>query len=573
MECIVCLNHFDLQDHRPIKLTCMDTMCISCAQRLDESRIVCPKCREITSFNDSLENHLHSDLEAKVKKEQEQYTTNCSFHLRVAVRLCPTHMLPLCETCLCLPACKLELIRHSTLRKVKHFLRDGVMRAVDELQGEDHIPQNLKEAYSCMFDDERKVEELLTLYKKLNSGRRLCYICFSDNVSAVVMSSMEFCCAFCKERLPDTNLVIPLSQLSREEVVMSIRQFLQTISFWHLSLEQVSCLHSGPDDIQAVVDIARTILTLKDQDKQTPNHYFYCPGCRSTFGNTAYRLLQLPCPDATHALCQDCVGQSICPLDLREFDGRSRLPELMKFTPDDEDAANLRAHDGKLSEPRDPFQVWNPKPNPKPADEGHELAMRGIPVPPFQPEDPSVQVLERFHRVLPENPQHYQEGSFEEPWYVGKYKNQVEALTFRCFKTVILIGIGLANPLDPERVIIVDSVGLYTGAKAEGSYHHCECCTKELRGPSVVTDIYFAEGVAVQQEEAYTLKLKLQGATQQEQVALYHGNHIGRFEDGQSSDGTAWCFEHTLAVKPGERNSGQHDLISPILRLIYTSQG
>ncbi len=77
----------------------------------------------------------------------------------------------------------------------------------------------------------------------------------------------------------------------------------------------------------------------------------------------------------------------------------------------------------------------------------------------------------------------------------------------------------------------------------------------------------------MQEAEAYTLKLKLQGATQKEQVALYHGNHIGRLEHGQSSDDIAWQFEHTLAVEPGEINSGQHEVISPILRLIYTSQG
>lgn len=568
MECPVCLNRFDLQDHRPIKLSCPDLMCSTCTQDIpDKTRIICPKCGEITSFNESLENYRHSDLEAKLKKEQQQCTINCSFHSRMAVRLCPKHMLPLCETCLCRPACKLELIRPNTLRKVQHFLRDGVIRAVYELYGEDRIPSTLQEAYDHMYEDERTVQELLTLYKNLHSGRRLCRICFSINVSAVEMSSMEFCCAFCKERLPDTELVISLRQLSREDVVMFIRQHLQTISFWHLSLEQVSCLHSGPDDIQALVDIARTIPALKGL-KQIPNQYFYCPGCRSTFANTAYRLLQLPCPGAIHALCQDCVSQSICPLDLHAFDGRSRLPELAQFTPGDQG-------NGRLSGPRDPSQPWNPtpKPNPQLVGEMHQLATRGIPVPPFQPADPSVQVLERYHRVLPENPLHYQKKSFEEPWYVNHYNNQVEALTFRCFKTVTLIGIGLANPLDSDRVVIVVSVGLYTGTKAVGGYHHCECRTNELTGPSVVTDIYFAEGVVMQEAEAYTLKLKLQGATQQEQVALYHGNHIGRLEHGQSSDDIAWQFEHTLAVEPGEINSQQHEVISPILRLIYTSQG
>jgi len=70
--------------------------------------------------------------------------------------------------------------------------------------------------------------------------------------------------------------------------------------------------------------------------------------------------------------------------------------------------------------------------------------------------------------------------------------------------------------------------------------------------------------------ELYTLKLKLHGVNPAEQIAIYHGNHIGRYEDGQSSDDTAWNCEPTAGVDIGENNSGQHELISPILRLIYS---
>ena len=132
-------------------------------------------------------------------------------------------------------------------------------------------------------------------------------------------------------------------------------------------------------------------------------------------------------------------------------------------------------------------------------------------------------------------------------------------------------GVSLANPLESGKIVNVVSATLHEGNKALGRGDPCEGLNRELQGGDcVLTDIYFYEGKLLQLGELYTLKLKLQGANPAEQIAIYHGNHIGRYEDGQSNDDTAWSCEPTARVDTGEKNSGQHEIISPILRLIYS---
>jgi len=245
------------------------------------------------------------------------------------------------------------------------------------------------------------------------------------------------------------------------------------------------------------------------------------------------------------------------------------------FVGDEE--TELRQSDDKYADPTDPTEVWSPASKPPTATrvgEGHELYERGILIPPFIScfPDERLQVWERYLRVLPENPLQYQKGTFEEPWYVNRHSSQIEALTFGCFRTVWLRGVSLANPLEQGKVVNVVSATLHEGNKALGRGDLCDCLNRELQGGGgrVLTDIYFSEGKRLQEMEVYTLKLKLQGANPAEQIAIYHGNHIGRYEYGQSSDDTAWNCEPTAGVNIEEKNSGQHELLSPILRLIYS---
>ena len=236
----------------------------------------------------------------------------------------------------------------------------------------------------------------------------------------------------------------------------------------------------------------------------------------------------------------------------------------------------LRQHDDKYADSSDTTQVWIPTPRPLPhmrVGEGHELCDRGIPIPSFFScyPDERLHVLERYLRVLPENPLQYKRNSFEDPWYVNKRENQFEMLTFRCFRNLRLRGVSLANPIEPGKIVNVVSATLHKGNKAIGRGDPCECINTELQGgDSVLTDIYFSEGKKLQQGEQYTLKMKLLGANPREKIAIYHGNHIGRYEDGQSSDGTMWSCEPTAGVDTGEKNSGHHELMSPILRLVYS---
>ena len=80
-------------------------------------------------------------------------------------------------------------------------------------------------------------------------------------------------------------------------------------------------------------------------------------------------------------------------------------------------------------------------------------------------------------------------------------------LTFRCFRTVWLRGVSLANPLESSKIVNVVSATLH-----EGRGDPCEGLNRELQGGDcVLTDIYFSKGKRLQEMELYTLKLKLHG--------------------------------------------------------------
>ena len=271
-------------------------------------------------------------------------------------------------------------------------------------------------------------------------------------------------------------------------------------------------------------------------------------------------------------ICSRCLDSwNRCPLDLTPFEP-SQLRRDTSFGTCCGDSAETEIKPREPS-PQDTSDLTRPvvQPSRKRVAPDHLLSNRGKLIPKFISYE-ELHAVDRYLRVLPEDPQHYQPNSFEVPWYVNKHSNQVEALTFLCFRDILLRGIGMSNPCEFDKVVMVSEIRLYTGSKAAGgNFRVCELDDNILRGgDSVVTNLFFKEPQAISAQVACTLKLKLQGRNAAEQVALYHGNHIGRYEDSVGTDSIAWSFEHTEAVEPGEKNSGQHELIGPILRLIYS---
>jgi len=585
MDCPICSNCFNLSNHRPIQLPppcdCKMPLCHACALDMFKlDGITCPVCNTaVPTINEVADLKEHPDLLAQLHEEHRQSHAICSFHPgRDAERICSIHLVPLCEDCVCAESCKLEPLRPYP-GKAQHFLKEGMRKAVEHLGGEDSIPYDLRENYDDIFVHQHTVQELLKLYKSLHRDKLLCRICFNDRVEAVDISDMELYCANCSSRLSTVLAIMPLSEITGISLVEYTRQHLQKISFWHLNRAQLCWLNSRPTDVLASLQTAKDIVALKTLTPTEPKDHFLCPRCLGLFYKEDYFLLQFPCPEAIHALCQDCSVNPECPLDGSKWDVSNLIPisQITRSSGGGDEETELRQRDGKYADSSDPTKMLSPTPRKPPATrvcEGHELCERGIPIPPFSSSFPDerLQVWERYLRVLPENPLYYQKGTFEEPWYVNRHSSQIEALTFRCFRTVWLRGVSLANPLEQGKVVNVVSATLHEGNKALGRGDPCDCLNRELQGDGgrVLTDIYFSEGKLLQQGILYTLKLKLLGANPAEKIAIYHGNHIGRYEGGQSSDGTAWNCEPTAGVDKGEKNSGQHELLSPILKLIYS---
>ena len=581
MDCPICKNRFNLRDNWPIQLncSCKKALCHSCAlYMLNVGTLACPGCAEAAPYvNGASELKEHPEVVAQLQEEDRQSQALCFLHPnKRAERLCKTHVLPLCESCGCPESCELEPLRPCP-GKVLYFLMQKVEQAVAISGRGDCLLGVLRERYNHRYDGHYTVQELLELYRYMHRGRPLCRFCLDDKVDLVDLTDMELYCATCVDRLTGVPEVIPISQLTYEDVVMYTCQYFPSISFWHLDKAQLSWLRHRDNDILASLSMSKTIVALKEDRSPEPKKCFFCPGCLGFFNSTAYFLFRLPCPGAVHALCRKCAVHPTCPLDGQNYHGQVLHPivHATPFVGDEE--TELRQSDDKYADPTDPTEVWSPTSKPPTATrvgKGHELSDRGIPIPPFIScfPDERLQVWERYLRVLPENPLQYQKGTFEDPWYVSRHSSQIEALTFCCFRTVWLRGVSLANPVEQGKVVNVVSATLHEGNKALGRGDLCDCLNRELQGGGgrVLTDIYFSEGKRLQEMEVYTLKLKLLGTNPAEKIAIYHGNHIGRYEDGQSSDGTAWNCEPTAGVDIEEKNSGQHELLSPILRLIYS---
>ena len=215
------------------------------------------------------------------------------------------------------------------------------------------------------------------------------------------------------------------------------------------------------------------------------------------------------------------------------------------------------------------------------------LQGKGIRIPPFSP-SPSLPhsipkdnlvSVDRFFRVLPAreplDPPTPEERIFIKPWTMNKYKNQVEALTFQCYASVSIWGVGLANPILPEKQCVVQWIRFYIGERGIGDFIEIPLLNAELQSStSVVTDVYFSVPYQLPAFQFVTMKIKLAlppGST--EVLELYHGNHIGKCEDMVGSDTIGWEPMQTYGVEESETISGQQHFIGPILRLIYEQIG
>lgn len=567
MNCPVDGCYYDLEEHLPIKLNCNHCVCRSCALQMHQGtyKIICPVCNVVKNFNNESELEADPFKVNQLKADLVIGSVDCFFHdSEKATKLCPVHRLPLCDHCRCVRRCELEAILPNP-RPALHYLILGITDTVQRLGGPNYVPQKLRNDYERRFDPDITVRELCTLYRNLLQGKDCCFLCFADDKFGFD-TNLELCCRECFESIETFRTVQPLNTQTVTELVGYVREQAKSLHFWLLSKSQLSWLRSPERNLAESVRMAKSILSVSPQPMSTPTSPILCPACCGSIRSPPFIL---PCSGGVHVICQSCHNSwSRCPLDLTPFQRSQLIIGDSLVT-----SCEVTEIEPQEVIPADDFASTRPVAQParKRVAPDHPLFNRGKPIPEFiSTED--WHAVERYLRVLPEDPLHYQPYSFEDPWYVNRHSNQVEALTFTCFSDVHLRGIGMANPCEFDKVVMVSAVQLYTGMKATGgNFRVCELHDNILRGgDSVITNLIFKEPQAISAYDVYTLKLKLKGGNALEKVAMYHGNHIGRYEDLMGTDSNGWSFERTEAVEPGEKNSDQQELLSPILRLIYS---
>ena len=554
MKCVTCTYPYNLKDRDPIRLGCQKhSLCRQCVLRIGAGgEIVCPQCSHVSPFQTEHDLQPDETLTSNLQKEAKMTSVACTFHEKPAEFCCMAHCLPLCEECKCIQNdCKIvQLI--GNFGKIRHHFITKINLA-GEIRS---IPPALSELWNNRYDLDFPLDQALTLYQGIHrSEGNLCHICFTDQQYSID-SFCQFYCESCYNRLrPETHMLVSI-----EVIYEKARWMSRSISTWSLSYEQVKWLTREENDLKKAVAILAEIRKNKHREEvdSGPKGRFWCPKCLGSFEPSFYHVFKLPCRDAVHILCKECIHQTpICPIDHSEF-----TPEQIQLIENHTSSRSMdetTRSDGMFIDAHARYGVTHP------------LSSKGKKIPAFRsPPGRKLSVLEPYFSVLPGDTETYERGSFEEPWVVNSYPNQVEALSFGCSESVTLCGLSLGNPITDHDTVFVREILMYEGPKARGiGGIRLETQDAELRGGgNIVTDVYFEE-YRMRECQVYTLKLKLESGGREEKVGIYHGNHAGRYELLIGSDECCWQFIPTESVGPNERNGGQNDIHGPILRLLY----
>lgn len=137
-----------------------------------------------------------------------------------------------------------------------------------------------------------------------------------------------------------------------------------------------------------------------------------------------------------------------------------------------------------------------------------------------------------------------------------------------------LESIGVANPVEPNRVAIMESVSLYNGKFAVGNPIAVHRGGEQLIGGNqVVTYINLRPAFQLPAMVPMTLKIKM--ITQltnppTQGFEIYRGNPYDRPDIWFGSDDLLWEFDETTRVGEGETVNGQNNLSGPLLVFIYS---
>jgi len=136
----------------------------------------------------------------------------------------------------------------------------------------------------------------------------------------------------------------------------------------------------------------------------------------------------------------------------------------------------------------------------------------------------------------------------------------VEAVTISTFDACRLVALGMANPISPDHMAVVESVSLYNGKIATGNSIAVHQGNERLQGgDQPLTFEHLRSPFNIPVFSAVTLKIKLVGPPSYIPIIgfeLYRGNPFDRPDVWTGDDELIWDFDKTLKLGKEETSNG-----------------
>ena len=630
LTCPVCAFHYNAQDRRPKSLKCGHSLCLKCLQAIlhHQGRLICPIDQDI--IWEKLEDVSDNQAIKDILQAQE---VRCPLHREVMVEgFCLGHMCVVCERCghRQTAGCEVKDLLDD-LQEITTVVFKEIDRLNKDLPAE-IVPPDFKQAIDKRFRE--KIEGNIQLLVKLKAVERTvlaprCTTCQLPADSFLELSTFKAYCKRCVSQNPDNPEQISLSEKPPAELVKLLAAripfLLKKVNFCQLSLENFLSIDKRARlDIKSLHELGQYLLSLETSKATFADlpGTFYCPKCKQPQSKATCQMAVLPCV-FLHAVCLQCAaefGNMIveCPLDGMQFninpqqlerlglpvsqEHSQEMPELSAMwismarpTPQmlpyeiQQPAKDMRGppqwpypgspkyQPGEMlpshfvSPPQTHFQQPVPIPNPPPPVPNLSSAyIEGLPLPQFPLPD-NLRHLIRFPSVLPV-PNLPNGNNNNKGWCINFAKNHVDAVTMTVFDTCKLVGLGLANPVNPTDVAMVESVSLYSGRRAAGNSMAVHQGYELLQGGNqLITYFYLQTPFVIPAFNPVTLKVKIVSAPSNPStgVIFYRGSPYQRPDTWCGSDGLTWDFEDTPEAGAGETVNGQNNLSGPILAFVY----
>ena len=180
MSCAYCCMEFDLEDQKPIKLSCNHIFCMKCVNMLSEILRYCPIDNILVNFEDLIEDQFLTD----------QISFKCKLHNDQIIGMCESCTEIFCSNCISHQKCKLfygsyekilnhlnEALNSAYLNSIsiQESLKDntiidfdeGIIWVKEHLNYLEEAQKELETAKNFKFSDE-SINKCLKKYKNIN---------------------------------------------------------------------------------------------------------------------------------------------------------------------------------------------------------------------------------------------------------------------------------------------------------------------------------------------------------------------------------------------------------------------